>query len=433
MAEGEGNTGEYRPHSKRNISGVLAVPDEADGCKGQCQMTMPWDGKFVVQPDGTTEEHWEFEVDTYTIGLLAMVQKGLPQGAGELGLALVTPVIQLLAFFRIFEYLTSKSTEEVDVEDSRSSCNPTVQFICFLLMALQVSNEALEGLHKLIFSFRAFGGKYKDVKTCSGIGILLGFSQCMMAIATVGLSMLVVSEQQTALDAFMNFVAVAFLTEVDNILVSARTVTGLVATDNTITVQHVLPAEVEHASPHHWPTKALLVVNVLVVASLLVALQIQWIVMGIAEEQHKAHEHAAAEDEQHGAHERVDNDLWRRIPPVILVLLLLNTAMYVGNRIGASIKYFMLMGYACLAIGALDMAHLYSTNTRLLPVMASQAIQTFALMGPSCAGAILFNPFPFMMCPVKSPSLVWASLVHTVFCFESLHRFGLESFTHATF
>jgi len=376
----------------------------------------------VVQPDGTVEETWEFELDTYTIGLLAMAQKGLPQGAFELGLALVTPTIQTLAFFRIFEYLMSQKND-FDEDHLIKSCNGTVQFICFLLMALQVSNEALEGLHKLIFSFRAFGGKYKDMKKTAGIGILLGFCQCMVAIATVGLSMLVVSEQQTALDAFMNFVAVAFLTEVDNILVSARTVTGFVTTDTTITVEHTLAAEVEHKSPHHWPMKALAVVNFLVVLSLLVCFQTLNIVIGIgnadAEKEHDAHEH-----EEHAREARHGVNLWGQILPVTLVLLLLNAAMYVGNRLGLSIKYFMFMGYACLAFGAVDMAHLYSTHTRLLPFMVTQAGLAYALVAPTCAGAILFNPFPFMMCPVKSPGLVWAMLAHAVFCFESLHRFG---------
>mmetsp|Transcript_86453 Transcript_86453/g.201130 ORF Transcript_86453/g.201130 Transcript_86453/m.201130 type:complete len:412 (+) Transcript_86453:60-1295(+) len=362
--------------------------------------------KFVVESDGTVVEHWEFETDAYSIGLLAMTTKGLPRGTFELILALATPTIQLLAFFRILGHLLDRPRgwDGNYVETPR---NTTVQCICFLLIAMQVSNEALEGLHKLIFSFRAFGGKYKDVKKTACLGIIFGFMQCIMAVCTVGLSMLVVSEQQTALDAFMNFVAVAFLTEVDNILVAARTVTSFVSLDTTITVQHAYTMDCAECKQSHWPTMALVVVNVLVLFS--VAMSVRCFNTA-----------AQSDSESQGI------NWFGQVPWAILGLLALNTAMWIGKRVSATSKYFMGVGYCSLTVCAIDMVYLYITHSRLLPVLLTQAAFAFSLAAPTCAGAIVFNPFPFMFCPISSPCLVWAMLLYSVFCFSAMSQFGVH-------
>jgi len=50
-------------------------------------------------------DHWEFEEDTFTVGLMALATRGLPGAMVPLALALLTPVLQLCCFFPVFSYM----------------------------------------------------------------------------------------------------------------------------------------------------------------------------------------------------------------------------------------------------------------------------------------------------------------------------------------
>eukprot|EP00416_Gambierdiscus_australes_P025348 CAMPEP_0171061238 /NCGR_PEP_ID=MMETSP0766_2-20121228/4311_1 /TAXON_ID=439317 /ORGANISM="Gambierdiscus australes, Strain CAWD 149" /LENGTH=391 /DNA_ID=CAMNT_0011516895 /DNA_START=24 /DNA_END=1199 /DNA_ORIENTATION=- len=362
--------------------------------------------KFVVYANGDVEETWEFELDTYSLGVLAMAQKGLPRGGFELFLALVTPTIQVLAFYRIFSRLMSMH----DAVAADEVCNSSVQVICFLLIALQVSNEGLEGFRKIVFSLRAFGGKFQDVKGTAFIGIALGFLQYSMAVCTVGLSMLVVSQQQTALDAFMNFVAVAFLTEVDNILVSARTVKNFVfSLDTKITVRHANAAGSEEARATAWPWGFLLCINFLALLMLLM------VIHGLDILEHLKQSSSSA-----------NFDIFSQLWHIALCFFVLNVMVSIGNWCRGGIAFFMVFGMLCLAFVAIDMVFLYVRGFRLVPIAVSQVVYWWAILVPACEGAVMFNPFYFITCPYRSPSLVWLMLVYTVFCFQALRQFETE-------
>merc|ERR1719330_2112508 len=121
--------------------------------------------------------------------------------------------------------LNQKSAEEGDDDDQRVT--NVVYTLCFILAGLAFSNEMMEGVNKTIFSMRAVTGIYEDVRPHSmWVGIYLGVMQTLTPLCAMSLSMRVVAEAETVLDAFLNYVALAFLTEIDNIVMNSRVVHG---------------------------------------------------------------------------------------------------------------------------------------------------------------------------------------------------------------
>mmetsp|Transcript_24790 Transcript_24790/g.55124 ORF Transcript_24790/g.55124 Transcript_24790/m.55124 type:complete len:103 (+) Transcript_24790:2-310(+) len=95
---------------------------------------------------GAMEEVWTFEGDTYTEGMLAAVQHGAWASLPQLAVAFLTPALQLIVFFSLLGELESKTTIFFQGHEA------TV-FLCFFMMLLPLSGEALEANSKLIFAF----------------------------------------------------------------------------------------------------------------------------------------------------------------------------------------------------------------------------------------------------------------------------------------
>mmetsp|Transcript_7430 Transcript_7430/g.11340 ORF Transcript_7430/g.11340 Transcript_7430/m.11340 type:complete len:278 (+) Transcript_7430:3-836(+) len=277
-------------------------------------------------------------------------------------------------------------------------------------MALQLSNEALEGFSKLVFCLRNFAGVYMDVKGLPIFGILIGFMQFGMAVGTVGLSMLVVSEQTTALDAFMNFVALAFLTEIDNLLMSARTIQNFVEVETEIT-SVIQPSYFAGKDSLPWTVRLMCVGNGIVVLA--------WIIMCgmfLITALYTA--------------EPDDPPPWLEfaghLPSCILALVTLNVIMWFGSRRVGTVAISLIVVAGCVLLDVIDKIGLYLLHQRVFSPLMLSVTFWFELAGPATSFALQRDTLYLLRCPIRAPLLVWAMLVQSVFMFDALYRFGLD-------
>jgi len=347
------------------------------------------------------EETWEFEADAYAIAIVALLKKGLPDAGFQLGLALFTPIVQTLVLLMVFENLVTAERETGD----GNGVNVYVAVICFLLMALQLSNEALEGMWKVCFCMRAFGGVYADLKGPRWLALVLGFLQFTLAVFTVGCSMLVVSEQKTALDAFMNFVALAFLTEIDNLLISSKTLRSALEIDAQITVRQVTKGGQDASTP--WTLRLAICCNLLVM-------------MGTCINKQAVEIAANASGETPELTDRLLEAL-----SAFATLLVLDLVMWVGSRLVRTMTCAALVAVSCVLLVAVSMAVLYSTHRRLAPLVVIMVAFWFSMVALTSGNAVAMNPFPYLRCPVSTPLHVWAMLVLAVLMVQSVRRFGV--------
>lgn len=353
--------------------------------------------------DANTEDAWEFEEDTYSLGLVAVTKRGLPSAAVPLMFALATPLIQLVAFFKIYEHMISEPHPD---DPMHVGCSLYVRLICFVLMALSLSNEGLEGLSKVVFCLRAIGGVYEDIKGIPIIGLVLSFFQFGMTIGTIGLSMLVVSEQTTALDAFMNFVALAFLTEIDNIFMSARTVQNFVSAENTFEGK-IAPNALQAGEKGPWTVPMMIACNLLLMVAWTVTLYIYYI---------------TAE----WSPDRESFSLAGHLPSVIITWLALMLCMWFGSKQVGAMAVARTLFFICVLMDSIDKVYLYNAGLRFFSPFLMSVTFWFEFAGPVTAMAVVQDPMEVLRCPVKSPLLVWTMLIQAVFMFDSLYRFGVQ-------
>merc|ERR1719195_307548 len=96
----------------------------------------------------------------------------------------------------------------------------------------------------MVFSWRCISGWYSGVyqRACI-VGVCLGFFQLTMPCYIVGLSMQLVLGADTVLDAFMNYVALIFITEIDNSVIANRVVRKLFVMSSEIHVRYAVVDE----------------------------------------------------------------------------------------------------------------------------------------------------------------------------------------------
>jgi len=107
----------------------------------------------------------------------------------------------------------------------------------------------VEGLHKVIFSLRWLLGFY-DSAYCPlscVVGALLGLLQTMMGMTTCVLCIEVIFASKSVLDTFFNYVALAFIAEVDNIVLNSRIARSFLAIDAEIRTRWASDEKVEAA------------------------------------------------------------------------------------------------------------------------------------------------------------------------------------------
>mmetsp|Transcript_4933 Transcript_4933/g.6353 ORF Transcript_4933/g.6353 Transcript_4933/m.6353 type:complete len:293 (-) Transcript_4933:223-1101(-) len=283
-----------------------------------------------------------------------------------------------------------------------------VRLICFFLMALQVSNEALEAFQKIVFCLRALTGVYVDVKGTPGPGVFLGFLQFGMSFGTVGLSMLVVSQQTTALDAFMNFVALAFLTEVDNILMSSRTVQNFVQVEKTEIIAVIKPTAFEGAEKRPWTPRLMCCANMMMIMPMTIGCTVVWLTTQRSED---------PEDVL---------TFMERLPSALLLWAALDLIMWFGSQKFGAVDCAVFVAFVCSALDLVDKVHLYTSYRRLFSPPVLLVPMWFQYAASVTAIAAQKDPASLLSCPFRTPLLVWSMLGQSVFFFDSLHRFGAE-------
>lgn len=180
---------------------------------------------------GRTCERWQFDEDAYTLGLHALYTSNMPASLPTLLFSLLAPALQGFICLLVFQYFSSQASK--DAEDG--SCL-SAQIVCSGLCILQLGNEAVEGFYKVLFSIRwAFG--FYDVPYCpvsSTAGVMLGLLQVVMGLIACVLCIAVIFTATSTLDAFFNFVALAFIADLDNLITNSRLVRSFQALDPVI-------------------------------------------------------------------------------------------------------------------------------------------------------------------------------------------------------
>lgn len=365
-----------------------------------------------IAGNGDVVEYWAFEADTYSIGILAILKRGLLNSLPQLALALITPVIQTMVLFLVFENLINERFEDPDEREGLMK-GWLVPLICFLLMSLELSNEALEGIWKVTFTMRAFGGVYRLPGGPAWVAMVLGFLQFLIAALTVGCSMLVVSQQRSCLEAFTNFVALTFLTEVDNILISSRTVRNFIPMEHEIEVRHAAKSQGREAREEPegvaWSLRMALCSSGLVL-------------LGVFLSKHILDLAARALDEDEEPRDMAMESAW-----VCSGLVLINIVMLIGSRMFSTLACAKFISLFCVLYLTADLAILYHTHSRITPSLFPMVPFWFAMLASASGNACSKNPFIFLRCPFSSPLLVWSMLALAVFQVAAMYHFGTQA------
>mmetsp|Transcript_4980 Transcript_4980/g.12835 ORF Transcript_4980/g.12835 Transcript_4980/m.12835 type:complete len:416 (-) Transcript_4980:38-1285(-) len=189
----------------------------------------------LLQHDGLESELgcevWTFDEDAYTVGLTALATKTWKHSSMELCFVLITPIVQMAFCYKLVAILTTLERPEREV-------SVIVQSVCCLLALVQLANEAVEGLHKVIFSMRGCSGLYAEMCPASmSVGIALGFCQTLIGIFTFALCVKLTWLSKTELDALMNFIALSFIADIDNILIRSRLVQPYISLNPVVKVK----------------------------------------------------------------------------------------------------------------------------------------------------------------------------------------------------
>eukprot|EP00401_Gymnodinium_catenatum_P051091 CAMPEP_0117538612 /NCGR_PEP_ID=MMETSP0784-20121206/42567_1 /TAXON_ID=39447 /ORGANISM="" /LENGTH=398 /DNA_ID=CAMNT_0005335229 /DNA_START=78 /DNA_END=1274 /DNA_ORIENTATION=- len=346
---------------------------------------------------GEKEEAWEFEFDTFTVGVESLLRHGCRTALPSLGLATLTVGLQVCVFLKVYAFLQTYT--RAFNEDLLAVA------VCFILAMLQISNESCEGFYKLVFGLRGLTGMYADLHPLSFVApVAFGFLQFSIALSTMGLSMQLVAHSETTLDAFLNFVALSFIVEIDNVLMESRVMKTIAcSTEVAIRVRHSTKASTTNAGGV-VPMTSLVALNVIVmlvipldVACTSVAAESQGVPLPLS--------HWFAE-----------------VPAVLVTLATLNLTFYVGSRFYGAVSFAFKFTPLLLAMYVGRLTYYWLRGDAPPCSVAVTLLCGFSFFSPAVATASEQDPFPVLRCPIKVPLLSIASLVVGVLWIEALHE-----------
>lgn len=347
---------------------------------------------LTLGAQGEVLERWRFDDDAYSVGLLALFRKGGPRALPEFLLAAAVPTMTILAMKLVVAHLLAQ-------EAQGRKADLSVSLICFVLAALPLSNEALEGFSKMVFSMRGCAGVYTEGNPwCLAVGVFLGFMQCFTAIVTVGVNMQLVAAAENAIDAFTNFVALSFLTEIDNLLLSSRTVRNLFGdVDLEVTVRHARPLEDMHGA---WaPCVIFLIVNALALPACALTINL-YDAAGQVREPPIVHDWCA------------------ELPGAIAAAAAVNCVTWLASRV------FDIVDVAFVLCLVLIVLLLSTTRAQWFGPLARMVVFSFVAVGAAGASAADFDPFPLITCPYRTPLLMVLLMVAAFFWLKELQEIG---------
>lgn len=216
----------------------------------------------------------------------------------------------------------------------------------------------------------------------------------MAAVLAMALSMRVVAEATSVLEAFLNYVALAFLTEVDNLVMNSRVIRrflralGKEQTDTKVVLRR---ACADREAPLHWVPDGKL-------CPVLYGCMNAGMFLGVCIDLLLVTSVAAARDPP----PEID---WRSgLLGGITLVIASNVLIAVsGHLCGGSFMPSYLFALACLVFMLL-FPHVGVPFARAVAFM-------FALFGTSAVAAAQPNQFVVIVCPVRIPLMVWMAMI----------------------
>lgn len=349
---------------------------------------------------GRACETWRFDEDAYTLGLTALFSLYMPNALPSLLLSFAAPALQVFISMQVFGYLTTVS--------GSGEGNLGVRLVCSFLSIIQLTNEAVEGLYKVIFSLRWLLGFY-DCRLCkpSAIaGATLGFVQMVNGVVTCVLCINVIFGATTVLDTFFNYVALAFIADVDNYIINSRIIRSYHTFDPEIKVRWK-PADQLKAANSMWLRLVVIACNVVLM------LMVPFTVMGNEVRNSKQKE-------------PLELGWWSMVPRCLVIWLALHGAVWLAGRrfpicrvaSGITILTFLMLvvtfalsetwkgespGKGCRTWSPLERVVLWTFSTMLLPCSCAAEIRPFSVV----------KLIPFQVNLVIISTLIWNyELIH---------------------
>lgn len=402
-ARGLGAAGGWSPPPA--LLGLAAAAAEArgtpaaNGTSAQCSPgeaeVAVGDGAAYVTEESGGREDWDFDEGSYSVGVIALVTRGLPSALPHLALAALTPTLQLICYLALFsEMITENITPNLD------GIRLLTTFACFFLMGLMLMTEVQEGFKKMIFCCRCAYGKYAEVcPRAAVLGVCLGFSQLVVPCYIMGLSMQLVLGAESVLDAFTCYVALIFITEIDNYLTDSPMVKNFFKPTANIHVHKkrvagagvaaaaAVTTLVDGGSAEPWAGRAMWFTNLGVV--LVQPLNVVFV--------------AVADTPT-----AMDLEWWAgQVPGFVLLFAALNVAMWLGaHSFGAARAAFYLAGFTLSILGALYAANI-DLDIDVIQPLSTMALFMFSTMSLPAAAATAIDPFILLGCPYRLPCISW--------------------------
>lgn len=229
---------------------------------------------LLFQENGIAKEQWSFDEDAYTLSLSALYSQKTCWPYVLISMA--TALLQLCIVGIVMMDL--RKNQQKDLHGVTRTMVTAAQVICTGLCLLQLSDEGCEGLHKLTFALRWYAGVYDGpaYSNSSKVAVMLSTFQVGMGVITCCVCIRVVFSAESALDTFFNYVALAFISDLDNMVMRSRMIRGCLVCEPNITA-YWRPPEQQLISGH-WNMRMAMVVNAACFLMIL-ALNLQFLIM----------------------------------------------------------------------------------------------------------------------------------------------------------
>jgi len=326
--------------------------------------------------DGLVYEGWRFENDTYALGLYALVFKPLRSSIPDLLVAVCTPFLSVLAI-KVIMYFLFEGEEDGDV-------SIVVRSICFILAALAISNEAAEGFSKMAFCTRCIAGTFDGVsRPRMMVALILSNMQVLVSFLTMALNMRLVASAEGVVDAFLNFVAVGFLSEIDNLIMSSVSVQAYFPDSLHAETFKMVRSPGASSKFGRMSFPILLCVNAVIAQGLAAHIFFQVLIGSIKDPD-------------------ASFDWQSQLPNTLLAVLIINIVALLGGRVAPLFKVVHMF--------SLLTASAYILSPSDLNGMTTMVFMMFALEGVAGSVAADAEPFEVLTCPYRVPILMWLML-----------------------
>eukprot|EP00931_Biecheleriopsis_adriatica_P053530 TRINITY_DN31349_c0_g1_i1.p1 TRINITY_DN31349_c0_g1~~TRINITY_DN31349_c0_g1_i1.p1 ORF type:complete len:415 (+),score=58.76 TRINITY_DN31349_c0_g1_i1:26-1246(+) len=329
----------------------------------------------VNQDDKCPQEQWTFDEDAYSLSIISLYQADMSLGCWSCLLAPLTALLQLSICLLVFTDLLDVPEEDPEMSRVRRLSARGAKVLCCGLCLLQLSDEACEGFHKMIFAIRWYAGVYDNRwHQAAKFAVLISCCQVLIGLLTCSLCIRVIFCAPTTLDVFFNYVALAFISDVDNMILRSRLVRSVVVFDPEILVTWERP---DHEDVNgHWCKPMAEVVNINGLALAVVILMF----------------HAFKVNAQHIS--VLESDDWiRDLLSATGLAVACNATLWFGSRQFFIIYVAVLLTLVLFSVMIVDFVLQRQTGYCMLGPLDQAVVWNFLLMSCPTASASIPNCF----------------------------------------